>query len=342
MPNSRDEEFDTPVGSHQRTIGVVVIGRNEGQRLVRCLESALPSGATVVYVDSNSTDDSVHTAGALGAHVVELSLEVPFTAGRARNAGFARLIQLEPGIEFVQFVDGDCTLANGWLEFAADFLRDRTNVAIVCGRRKELYPERSLYNRLCDIEWNTPIGDSDACGGDFMVRAHVFHSNGGFNGGLIAGEEPELCYRLRREGWLIHRADRLMTFHDAAMEHFHQWARRCTRSGYAYAARAALHWKDKKGYCWKENARILFWALILPIVIALLSIIFSMWWTVLVAAYLIQFLRAIRGSRASEGVAGRVSHAFWVMLSKWPELFGQVLFAKRLLRGQEQAIIEYK
>ena len=81
-----------------------------------------------------------------------------------------------------------------------------------------MHPEASVYNRLCDFEWDTPVGDAEACGGDFLARAAAFGSVGGFDERMIAGEEPELCYRLRRGGWRIHRADHAMTLHDAARE----------------------------------------------------------------------------------------------------------------------------
>src|SRR4051794_38450615 len=68
-------------------VGVVVIGRNEGQRLVRCLQSLTPAGAPVVYVDSGSTDGSVQRARELGAKVIELDRSIPFSASRARNTG---------------------------------------------------------------------------------------------------------------------------------------------------------------------------------------------------------------------------------------------------------------
>ena len=42
-------------------IGIVAIGRNEGERLRRCLNSVIGRGLRVVYVDSNSTDDSVQS-----------------------------------------------------------------------------------------------------------------------------------------------------------------------------------------------------------------------------------------------------------------------------------------
>ena len=39
-------------------LGIVTIGRNEGERLRRCLSSVVGRGMPVVYVDSDSTDGS--------------------------------------------------------------------------------------------------------------------------------------------------------------------------------------------------------------------------------------------------------------------------------------------
>ena len=137
-------------------IGVVVIGRNEGERLGGCLSSV--SSKNLVYVDSGSKDQSVALARARGAEVVELDRAFPFTAARARNAGFAFLMEQHPGLRYVQFLDGDCELAAGWLDCAAAFLSQHEDVAAVAGRLREKHPERTVYNLLCDIEWDAPHG----------------------------------------------------------------------------------------------------------------------------------------------------------------------------------------
>jgi GT2 family glycosyltransferase len=323
-------------------VGAVVIGRNEGERLVRCLESLGALTGALVYVDSSSSDGSPQRAKQLGADVVALSLDKPFTAGRARNVGFRRLTALHPALRYVQFVDGDCEIAPGWLEFAVDFLDRHPEVAIVCGRRKERHPEASIYNQVCDIEWDTPIGEAQASGGDFLVRASVFAEVGGFADALIAGEEPEMCYRMRRRGWRIHRADRLMTLHDAAMTRFAQWAKRSSRAGYAYAARAALHWRDGTRYCWRENLRILAWGFAIPAVIIALAVLASPWFAALFLLYPLNLLRVIRDFRARRPGTPSLAYSFFVVLGKWPEFYGQLLFLLRSLRGQEQRIIEYK
>jgi len=206
--------------------GVVVIGRNEGPRLVHCLKSVIGTAAAVIYVDSGSTDNSVSAATDLGADVVQLDPTMPFTAARARNAGFRRLIESHPRVEYVQFVDGDCEVMLGWLMAAQHELAVSSKTAVVCGRRRERYPERSVYNRLCDMEWDTLVGEADACGGDALIRTAAFRQVGGYDDKLIAGEEPELCSRLRAAGWRVVRLPAEMTLHDAAMTRFGQWWRR--------------------------------------------------------------------------------------------------------------------
>ena len=196
-------------------IAAVAIGRNEGERLRRCLASMQGRVGRIVYVDSGSTDGSLDAAAAAGAQVVSLDLALPFTAARARNEGFALLGHEAPA--YVQFVDGDCELQPGWLETASAFLDNHPDVAAVCGRRRERHPGQSLYNRLIDCEWDTPVGETRACGGDVLMRRDAFRAVGGFDPALIAGEEPELCVRLRAAGWRIWRLDAEMTLHDAAI-----------------------------------------------------------------------------------------------------------------------------
>src|SRR5689334_13166902 len=203
-----------------QTVGLVAIGRNEGERLRRCLASAIGRGLRIVYVDSGSTDGSVTLARSLGVDVVELDLSIPFTAARARNAGFEHLLRACPDLEFVQFVDGDCEIVDGWLTKAEEFLREHPEFAVVTGRRRERFPGASVYNRICDIEWHTPVGEMHWCGGDTMMRASALRQVNGFDPAFIAGEEPELCVRLRDKGWKIYRLDAEMTSHDADMHHF--------------------------------------------------------------------------------------------------------------------------
>ena len=161
-------------------IGVVVIGRNEGDRLKRCLDGIIKQTQKIIYVDSVSKDDSVDFVRNVDLQIVELDMNTPFSAARARNEGFQALVSKNPEIEFIQFIDGDCELDSDWLFTASNFLSGDESCAIVAGRRSEKYPKKTIYNLLCDIEWDTPTGYTSACGGDFLCRKNAFESVGGF------------------------------------------------------------------------------------------------------------------------------------------------------------------
>ena len=314
------------------SIAAVVIGRNEGARLVACL-AAVPAGvAQVVYVDSGSSDGSPEAAAQSGARVIVLEANRPFTAARGRNAGFAAL----QGVEFVQFMDGDCTLAEGWIETAAHFLEHNPRVAIVCGRRRERFPEASVYNRLVDREWNRPPGPTAACGGDALVRAEAFSAAGGFDASLIAGEEPELCARLRAAGWEIHRLDAEMAAHDIEMTRFGQWWRRTRRGGFAAAQGAVVHGSAHQR---SQRRKALVWGVGLPIV-ALGGLAVTPWALALLLLLPVQVVRLA----ARYGLGRRESWewAIFTTLGKTPEALGVLEYHVRRLTGRAARLIEYR
>jgi glycosyltransferase involved in cell wall biosynthesis len=230
-----ETRIDLPAKLKSPEVGFVIIGRNEGARLAMCIGSVLQETDVAVYVDSGSVDESVQIARAQGLPVVELDRSRGFTAARARNAGAAWLVKHWPSLEFIHFIDGDCELIPGWLPQALTTMRAEPSLASVCGRRKERSPHASPYNQLCDREWNTAVGIADTCGGDALFRVAPFQQVGGFSEELIAGEEPDLCHRIRLNRWKIRRIDGDMTIHDAAMTRFGQWWQRSRRSGYATA-----------------------------------------------------------------------------------------------------------
>ena len=325
-------------------VAAVVIGRNEGERLERCLRSLAGRAEPVIYVDSGSEDDSVAIARAAGADVVALDLATPFTAARARNAGFARIEELRTGCELVQFVDGDCEVQPGWLETARAHLETQPGVAVVCGRRRERAPGVSPYNRLADLEWDTPIGESDACGGDAMMRAAAFAAAGGFDARLIAGEEPELCYRLRRAGHRIVRLDHEMTLHDAAMHRFGAWWRRSERAGHAYAECAWLHGREPERFRVREVASILAWGGALPAAAIAGAWATSGWSLALLAGYGVLAARVYTSRRQrGDARADAALYAAACAIGKLAQLQGMARFAwNRLVRRRNSALIEYK
>jgi GT2 family glycosyltransferase len=321
-------------------VGIVLIGRNEGARLRACMASLGPLVSRAVYVDSGSTDGSVEAARALGVHVVLLDTTVPFTAARARNAGFEALMTLAPVPAFVQFVDGDCQIVGGWIEAARTFLLAHPTVAVVCGRRREISPDATIYNAMCDREWDTPVGEALACGGDCLVRCDAFLQVGGYAPDLIAGEEPEMCLRLREAGWSIWRIDAEMTRHDADITRFSQWWRRSVRAGHAYAEVAARH-KHSQKRIWARNVqRAVFWGGALPLATVAGAAVLHPAALAIFAAYPLQMVRI--AGRSGPGHRRNWTEAFFLVLGKFAEMRGIATYTINRFSRRRQGLIEYK
>jgi GT2 family glycosyltransferase len=322
--------------------GVVAIGRNEGDRLRRCLDAIDRRAAAVVYVDSGSTDGSRELARSRGVRTVEPDPSTPFTAARARNVGLEELLRAAPGVEFVQFVDADCEFFPGWFDTAVRELAERPKAAAVCGRVRERFPDASVYQRLCDLEWDTPVGEADACGGIALMRVAAVRWAGGFRASLIAGEEPELCLRLRRAGWTVHRLHADMVWHDAAMTRFRQWWRRNVRAGHAVAEVSALHRRGPLTI-WRREARSnWFWGLLLPAV----ALAAGPWtWglsLLLLLGYGWLAWRVYRWRRRRAAARLAALDAAFCTLGKVPQMLGQVRYWRDRWLGRASTIVEYK
>ncbi|HKU39234.1 MAG TPA: glycosyltransferase [Polyangiales bacterium] len=325
-------------------VGVVAIGRNEGERLRKCFDSIPAEIGAVVYVDSGSTDGSVELARSRGYEVVALDMSTPFTAARARNAGFRRLSELAGGLDYVQFVDGDCALAAGWLTQAQSALDDRPDVGAVWGRRRELHPDRSLYNRVCDVEWSQEApGDTEVFGGDVLVRCRAVRELGGYNPSIIAGEDPEFAHRLHKRGYRILRLDAEMTLHDAAITRFRQWWTRTKRSGYAYAQVSALHRGEPERFWEKDTRRALIWGMLVPALVPVLALPTLGMSSLLLGAYPVRAVRIARDAKR-RGVPAAYAN-YWALHcvgASFPQAAGIASYHWQRLRGKVPRLIEYK
>jgi cellulose synthase/poly-beta-1,6-N-acetylglucosamine synthase-like glycosyltransferase len=276
-------------------------------------------------------------------NVVELDASTPMGPSRARNAGAVRLLELDPQVRFIQFVDGDCELADGWISVGIRNLIASPSVAVVCGRLRERFPSASIYNRLCEIEWDEPIGEARFCGGNCMMRSDAFQQVGGFDPNVLAGEEPELCLRLRTRGWKILRTNEEMAVHDAAMTRIGQWWRRAVRSGHAYAQGAWLHGSSPQRHFVRETRRAWGWGFLIPLVAM------SAAWPsrglslLLLLCYPAQFFSVYRQARRRPLPAGyAAAYAASCMLSKFGEVYGIWKFGIRQLRGAPMQLIEHR
>lgn len=334
------------------TIGFVAIGRNEGERFKRCLVSLKRESDMVVYVDSGSTDESVPFARSHGVEVVELDTRIKFNMSRARNSGWKKLLERWPDIEWVHFIDGDCELIPSWLALAQEFLATHADVVVVCGRRRERHPERSPYNRLCEVEWNTPVGEAGSCGGDALVSAKTLMEIGGFNEDLIAGEEPEMCRRIRARGGRIWRIAADMTLHDANITRLGQWWRRNIRGGYGAADVAVRTAQGAETPLFASQVRSAYrWVgatvalMIAAVVCAALSLgsLACILGAIIVGAWLLQSIKIALGARARCGSFGvAMLYGSFTMLAKWPQAWGILRYRMDKAREREAAVIEYK
>lgn len=279
-------------------IGIVVEGFNEGERLTRCLSSLRACGLSVVYVDSGSTDGSVEYAASQGCHLVSLDVsQIPFNCSRARNAGFLKLLDIDPSIDIVQFVDADCEVSAEWLGVVTcQFTQDR-QLGVLCGRLTERERNSSIYSRLCDMEWDGPLGEVPTCGGIAAMRADIFERLGGFREDLGGDEEIELCTRFRGEGFHTVRVADHMATHDAGMVRFSQWWRRAVKHGSVYAQAVAQGRSDS--YKRRQLARAVVWGGILPAGAVLGTAIAVIWPAALVLPSAAMMIYAALAWRAS-------------------------------------------
>jgi glycosyltransferase involved in cell wall biosynthesis len=345
MVQSHEPQEMTQEAPPALALSVVVIGRNEGQRLARCLESVRAirgfGEIELIYVDSASTDGSPELAQRYGAEVIVVHPERP-TAAVGRNAGWRRATS-----EMVLFLDGDTVVNADFPRAAIAAMDSDPRLSTVWGNLREIMPRQSIYNRALDLDWIYPIGIIEACGGNVLMRRSAIEKAGGFDDRLIAGEEPELCRRLRARGYLILHIDHPMALHDLAIKTWRQYWRRARRSGYAYAE-VSDRFRNSEDPMWSGESRrtairAVGWSLSLVAALAAgpwFGVIpFALW----LAAFLLAALRSAWKARWKEknavtlflyGVHSQLQHV--------PSFVGQLQYFFDKKYGRRRHLIEYK
>ncbi|WP_260705490.1 glycosyltransferase [Edaphobacter flagellatus] len=328
------------------TVSVVVIGRNEGERLRRCLESVYAMdrdgfAIEVLYVDSNSQDGSVGLAQSMGAKTIVLHPERP-SAALGRNAGWRAATGA-----IVLFLDGDTILHP---RFVSDSLQEFLNpaIAVVWGHRRELYPRRSIYIRTLDLDWIYEAGPTLYCGGDALFWRDVLVQVNGFDETLIAGEEPELCRRIAALGYIILHVDRPMTGHDLAIYHWRQYWKRSTRAGHAFAE-VSERFRSSPQSFWTEECRRnrnRAWILVgLSLAGLLCSILLRAIWPLLGVGIFFLLLAARSAWKARWKTKDTVALAMYGVhshLQQLPIYIGQLQYKLNRRRGKRAMLVEYK
>ncbi|WP_296494875.1 glycosyltransferase family A protein [Rhodoferax sp.] len=326
-------------------VSVVVIGRNEGERLLRCLDSVVQAHwgqitYELIYVDSRSTDGSVARARALGATTLVVADAKP-NAAKARNLGW----QAARG-EFILFLDGDTQLHPDFVSHALATLNE-PKLCAAWGHRRESRPEQSLYTRVLDLDWVYPTGRTLYFGGDVLVRRAALADVNGFDPTLNAGEEPEMCARLRAAQWEIEHIDVPMTLHDLAVTTFRAYWLRAYRSGIAYAE-VAQRMKLRGDVLWQHEARRDFRHAVVFILAPFIWIA-ALWLSphlalAMVALALLFVARTVRRCQwKAPGQWGLCAcYALHAHFQKIPALFGQLKWRQAQARQAELALVDYK
>lgn len=326
-------------------LSIVVIGRNEGARLAKCLDSIKQVQSVlvkeIIYVDSASTDGSPELASRYGAVVIVVRPE-RLTAAIGRNAGWRRAES-----DLVLFLDGDTVLHRDFPRAACDALSRDPSVAAVWGHRREIYPEASIFNRVLDLDWVYRPGLTEFCGGDVLIRREALLEIDGFDEGLIAGEEPELCRRMRARGYTILHIDHPMTGHDLQITRWSQYWKRATRAGHAYAEVSERYrGSNDPSFAFERKGNLIrgsFWPLSLVVVILagirFGFLPFALWLALLLllsvrSAWKAHWKEANPWTLFLYGIHSQLQHA--------PILVGQLQYEFNKRRGRSAQLIEYK
>jgi glycosyltransferase involved in cell wall biosynthesis len=332
--------------SQKPLMSVVVIGRNEGQRLETCLRSVHAADTQgmaqeLIYVDSDSSDGSAERAQACGASVLRVKPTRP-SAALGRNAGW----RAARG-HYVLFLDGDTVLDHNFLRRALTAINSSPDIAVVWGHRREIAPQASVYNRVLDLDWIYAPGDTDFCGGDALFKREVLQRTGGFDDTLIAGEEPELCVRLRAMGYRIRHIDAPMTGHDLAMTRWRQYWRRAERAGHAYAE-ISERFAGTSSPLWLRESRRNYWhagIIMGGLAATVLCVLagFPLLAVLAISAASAIVVRTALRARWKHASAGTLlAYALHSHLQQLPILWGQLSWQFARRRGQSRRLIEYK
>ncbi|WP_323675930.1 glycosyltransferase family 2 protein [Halorubellus sp. PRR65] len=217
-PENLVSEGETP------TLSVVIIARNEEDRIRGCIESVFTAADgvdpfEVILVDSASTDDTVDLARDYPITVLRIPEELTSVgAGRFVGNRVARG-------DLVLQADGDMALTDEWLGRALSYLRSH-DVAGVEGWLNE-----------CDATAPMAV---DAIAGVALYDRDALESIGGFAPYLQSYEDIEVGFRLTTAGHRLVRLPIVSANHpldDPLAEPFRRW-----RAGYYHGVGQAIRY----------------------------------------------------------------------------------------------------
>ena len=199
-------------------ISIIIIGHNEGWRLTLCLKSILVIinkfrnfDFEIIYVDSNSTDDSIERTKII-QNIKVFKLEDNMNAAIARNVGAK-----ESKGSVLYFVDGDMELNPDFLSFAlnekGELLYD-----LLTGHLDDFFYNYShKFLESCPRTYTGEIPKDiqllKTNGGIFILKRDIWNLILGMNNKFKVNEDIDLSIRLSNKKIFTKRLPYLITKH---------------------------------------------------------------------------------------------------------------------------------
>lgn len=226
-------------------ISFIIIGKNEGWRLQKCLQSIsyvveqdAIANYEIIYVDSQSTDNSIELAKQYGAKAFLITGEC--NAAIARNIGAKEAVG-----DILFFIDGD-------MELFPDFL---PQVLTKDGQLEYPFISGIFNDIVYDLDWNyldtsrrhkLQEGDADSVetttGGLFLITHSLWDKVGGMDTRFKRSQDYDLGLRLNKINYPLHRKATLLANHYMRQYNIQQFY----ISGVKYSSLLLRkHWNDK-------------------------------------------------------------------------------------------------
>lgn len=188
---------------------VIIPVLNNPTGLARCIEAIRRSSTEfeLIVVDNGSTDETLSVA----RRYTECVLECPgMTIGAMRNEG----AKVAKGAILV-FTDSDQEPSHDWLKLGMDAIASDPSIGLA-GARVHAPPESRWVARTWDLQrrFSDRAGDIDWLeAGNLFARREAFVGVGGFRSDLIASEDVDLSFRVRRAGYRVVCDPRIINYH---------------------------------------------------------------------------------------------------------------------------------
>jgi glycosyltransferase involved in cell wall biosynthesis len=203
-------------------ISFIVIGKNEGSKLLTCINSIYKSielcklsSYEIIFVDSNSSDNSIDLVSKFN-EVKIFKLTGKCNAALARNTG-----AFESKGEILFFIDGDMELYPSFLQnvmldgyhLLYPFVTGNL-INIVHDSDSRLIEKSLWFENKNGSTDNTPVAP-----GFFLIERKLWLSVNGMRTKYKSAEDPDFGLRLARSGHLLVRRNEILGIHNTISYH---------------------------------------------------------------------------------------------------------------------------